>query len=246
VVDKGGEGLGSDFCRMYQAYKFCQSGSREECPSCRGTASYGSGECISNAAKCLSPADLTDAQNKCPTDPIFLDPEVKKQIAEADPKDPEKIAEEGGGGKAPPTTPPVAGAAGAAGSGGGGGLGGGGDGSAGGAAAEYGSAQESLPMGTAVGADSGGGGGGFGSGRFPTFGDEEDPTRRPSSGLSPQSSRGGGAEGLPQDVSVQNGPNVFSLSTMVYRSMCGRGSLSRCAAARPRRQLLYRPEAKRE
>jgi hypothetical protein len=223
VVDKGGEGLGSPFCSMYQAYKFCQAGARGGCPSCRGTASFSSPTCQNDPSKCMSSEQLVDAQNKCPTDPIFLNPNVQKQIADA--KNPEKIAEGTSTSKTPGAIPPSA-AGGASSGGGSSGLGGSGGTGAGGGI--EGATPESLPVGTAVQMELGNGGGGSGGSGEYNFGDEEEAGRGPA-GLTEQSVMPAGAvQGLAKDISNQFGPNVFSISSTVYRSMCSKGTLTAC------------------
>ena len=225
VVDKGGEGLGTGFCRMVTAYKFCQATGRGECPSCKGMHDYNSPVCQNDPSKCmasLSHEGLVAAKNKCPTDPLFLDPAVQKKMTEAEAGKKEtvdagqrvKVPDRLGGGGA---------------TGGGGGSGPGGAGSAARGGGLDGATPESLPVGTAVGIDTssgGGGGSGGSSGQSPTDEVEEDSKPR---GLSTESILPAeSVTGMPRDISNQFGPNVFSISSAVYKSMCGKGTLSRC------------------
>lgn len=231
VVDKSGEGLGSGFCKMVTAYRFCQAVGRTECPSCRGGALYSSAACQSDPSKCvptLSSGQLADAKNKCPTDPIFLDPTVAKAVENGEGTKP--------GDKNEPSTPvinpdktagaPVAGN----GSGGGGLGGGGGTGPIGAEGALNGATPESLPIGDANPV-SAGGAAGSGSGNYAEESSEEEENRDPASaggaaGILPAAA----VEGLPaRDVSNQFGPNLFSISSQVYRNMCAAEKFSTCA-----------------
>lgn len=230
VVDKGGEGLGSGFCNMYSAYKFCKNGARESCPSCQGTHAWDTPACQSNASLCkpvLSDSQLLNAKESCPTDPVFLDPAVQKQVVAAEEA---KKNETGGATTKPPTQPGGGTAA--------GGPAGGGNTPAGGGAdkgfiPESAGSGESRPVGTSVPVDSGGGGGGGGYG-VSSVSEEEDAEEGKPRELSSESVLPAGAvEGMAPDVSNQFGPNVFSISTAVYRQMCSTHRLTGC---RPRRR----------
>jgi len=228
VVDKGGEGLGSGFCNMYASYKFCKNGMRESCPSCQGTHAWDSPACHNDASKCkpvLSDSQLLNAKDKCPTDPIFLDPAVQKQVVAAE--EAKKNPEAGAVGK-PPTQPGGGGVAGGGGPGGGHlpGVGGGGKE---GYSPESAGSGEGAPAGTAVASPTGGSGGGYGA----QSAEDEEEGEGEGRGLSGDSIMPAAAvEGMAPDVSNQFGPNVFSISTGVYRAMCTQHRLTSCKPKR--------------
>jgi hypothetical protein len=224
VLDKKGEGLGSGFCKTYSAYQFCQKTANQQCPSCRGTHEYSSPTCQADPSKCIG-SSLSAAQSKCPSDPMFMDPAVQKQIAEA--QGAAGGTEFGSSTSSGLQTASTAAAA-AAGAAGGSGSSLGGSTAVANPGGYNGTSREALPAGTAVAMEHGGGGGFGGDGGDGSGSSNEDGTRGPA-GLNPQSA-GSGASSirLPGDISYQYGPNVFAISTTVYRSMCGRGALTRC------------------
>lgn len=70
-------GEGSEFCQVVVATQFCEKKNRETCPSCQQLARINSEGCKKDPYLCSS--QMTDddkkiAQNTCPTDPIFSDP----------------------------------------------------------------------------------------------------------------------------------------------------------------------------
>lgn len=69
VVDKKGEGMGSDFCSRANSYQFCQTSGREGCPSCQNGASS-------------TTEQLNSALNTCPSDPIFMNPAVRAKMSD--------------------------------------------------------------------------------------------------------------------------------------------------------------------
>lgn len=231
VVDKSGEGLGSGFCKMVTAYRFCQSVGRSECPSCRGSAAYSSSACQADPTKCvpsMSAGSLAEAKNKCPTDPLFLDPNVAKAVENGEGTN--TAGKDKGGTSTPVINPdktagtPVAGS----GSGGGGGLGGGGTGPVAAESALNGATPESLPIGDANAVGAGGAtGGAIGSDPEDEAEEEKrDPAAAGAGGILPASA----VEGMPaRDVSNQFGPNLFSISSQVYRNMCAAEKFSTCS-----------------
>ncbi len=232
VVDKSGEGLGSGFCKMVTAYRFCQSVGRSECPSCRGSSAYSSSACQADPTKCvpnMSAGSLADAKNKCPTDPLFLDPNVAKAVENGEGTSTAGTSKDGT--SSPVINPGQGGGSSTAGSGGtgGGALGGaGGTGPVGAEGALNGATPESVPIGDANAVGAGGAAGGV-IGLDPEEGTEED-------GRDPASGSGGGIlpasaiEGMPaRDVSNQFGPNLFSISSQVYRTMCAAEKFSTCS-----------------
>lgn len=232
VADKSGEGLGSGFCKGYTAYKFCKSVERSECPSCRGSALHSSPECQANPLKCVSSAQLSEAKNKCPSDPIFLDPAVlaaaNGDTSGSNPyKNNEPVSTAKGG-----TQTPGAGSGGASGGvGAGGALPGAGQavGLPGQGEGMNGAVPESLPGGNASAVGSGSAGN-YGEGSMA----EEEENRDPAAtGLSEGVLPASAVEGMPaRDVSNQYGPNLFSISTQVYRNLCAAEKLSTCVQRR--------------
>lgn len=232
VADKSGEGLGSGFCKGYTAYKFCKSVERSECPSCRGSALHSSPECQANPLKCVSSAQLSEAKNKCPSDPIFLDPAVlaaaNGDTSGSNPyKNNEPVSTAKGG-----TQTPGAGSGGASGGvGAGGALPGAGQavGLPGQGEGMNGAVPESLPGGNASAVGSGSAGN-YGEGSVA----EEEENRDPAAtGLSEGVLPASAVEGMPaRDVSNQYGPNLFSISTQVYRNLCAAEKLSTCVQRR--------------
>ncbi len=234
VVDKSGEGLGSGFCKMVTAYRFCQAVGRTECPSCRGQYAYSTAACQNDPTKCIpniSNEQLTDAKNKCPTDPIFLDPSVAKALENG-----EGVSNQTKNNEPVKTQAPTAGAGGSgsggSGSTGGGALGGGGAGVIGANNEGIdGATPESLPGGSANAVGSGGAGG-YGGEESVT--EEEEENRDPASaGMSDGILPASAVEGMPaRDVSNQYGPNLFSISSQVYRTLCAAEKLSTCVQRR--------------
>lgn len=229
VVDKGGEGLGSPFCKMVTAYRFCQAANRGDCPTCRGLYSYSSSECQSNPSQCVPSMNSTQietAKNNCPLDPIFADPAAVKKLEEGAKKS-EPVAENTGVGQA---TPERVGASGASMSGGNGrGLSTTGGGAQGGVAgALHGATPESLPGGTAVGMETGSSGGGGSSSFTPGEDESESGEKGSTFGSKKPLMPAEAVAGMARDVSNQNGPNIFSISTAVYRNMCSQGRLIHC------------------
>lgn len=231
VVDKGGEGLGSSFCNMVTAYKFCQASGRGECPTCRGLYSYSSPDCQNDPKKCIpsmTGSQLESAKNNCPLDPVFMDPVALKKLEEGIKKEsPTETPAKTGG-----ATPERVGSAGSAATGGTGrGLSESGPGGAGsGSGALNGTTPESLPNGIAVGMETGSSGG---SASGSSYSPEEDADEKANGGplgskkpLMPAEA----VAGMAKDVSNQFGPNIFSISTAVYRNMCSQGRLTHCKA----------------
>lgn len=232
VIDKSGEGLGSGFCKMYTAYKFCQSVGHTDCPSCRGSAAYSSPACQADPSKCvpnMSSGQLSEAQNKCPTDPVFLDPTIAKAIENGT----GTSGADGTKNNEPTKTQlPTAGGAGSTGStagGSGGGLGSAGNNPAANNETPLGGATpESLPGGNASAVGSGGAGGYGGGEESTSVG--EDEKRDPASGGGGNSILPANAvEGMPaRDVSNRFGPNLFSISSEIYRTRCAEERFTTC------------------
>ncbi len=219
VADKQGEGLGSAFCKKVTAYRFCQMAGRQQCPSCKNQNSAWASN--NNAGQ------LADAQKTCPTDPVFLDPAVLKQV---------------NGATGIGTSAPAAGSTTSATDrlssavdtpGVGGGTGGGAMGGAGGAGSTAnnptGGVHEGAYTGPSLadGAGYGGGGGGGASDDGSASGPGYDPAsvngiakRGPAATLASQ--------GGPKDVAVQYGPSVFSIQSTTYRDMCAKGRFLHC------------------
>ncbi len=233
VVDKSGEGLGSAFCKMVTAYNFCKAGGRGECPSCRGMYAYSSPACQNDPSKCLpfGVKDLKEAKIKCPSDPVFLDPNVLK-LAEQ--------KESGAGEQGDYPSERTAGSAGG-GSGGSGiiyGPGGSGQGAviggAGGTGSGVGGAldgatPESRPIGSAT-AMTTGSGGGYSSQAARSESSEDDSSYRApgSAGRGQTVLPAGPVAGLSADVSNQFGPNLFSIASTIYRDMCAKEKFTTC------------------
>lgn len=72
------QGAGSDYCQIVIASQYCERSGREACPSCQNLARMSSDACKENPSVCLPQMTAEDkqmAQNTCPTDPIFSDPQ---------------------------------------------------------------------------------------------------------------------------------------------------------------------------
>lgn len=77
VVDKKGEGMGSEYCKLANAHRFCQVSGRSECPSCQNLSMNSSFTCVYNPSSCRpqnSTEQIEKARSSCPSDPMFLDP----------------------------------------------------------------------------------------------------------------------------------------------------------------------------
>ena len=73
VIDKRGEGTGTNFCSYALSYRYCQTAGREQCPSCLKV--YAQASCGASAASCLAESSsgaMEKAKATCPDDPIFL------------------------------------------------------------------------------------------------------------------------------------------------------------------------------
>jgi hypothetical protein len=216
VADKQGEGLGSAFCKKATAYKFCQMAGRSECPSCKNLNSPWAG---------TNQAMLADAQNTCPTDPMFLDAAVQQQMNNPTA---DTNTSTNTGSVATQSLDRLGNSAGSAAGGAGGGMstqsqGSGGAGSVTpgqGSGISEGYNGPSLAMGTGYG---GGGGGSYeGGASGPGYQPESvngNTNRAPSSVTVP---------GEPRDVARQYGPSIFSIQSTTYRDMCNRGRFLHC------------------
>jgi hypothetical protein len=154
-----------------------------------------------------------------------LDPEVQKQISAGKTEDPTKPAPEFGGTKS--TERVGSGVSGSTGGSSGSLAGAGANGAGSGQGSLNGATPESLPVGTSVDMSTGGGGGARGPGSLSEASSEEESkngapfTKQP---LLPAQA----VAGLAKDVSNEFGPNLFSISTTVYRNMCAAGRLVHC------------------
>lgn len=224
VLDKRGEGLGSGFCRKYSAFKFCQQSGRGSCPSCLSLAASSSPTCLASPESCMaqnSPDQLERARSTCPSDPIFADPSMQKgsgsQIST------QSVDSKDNNWKSGTGKDRVGGASGT------GAMGGSGSGSS---LSSSASANSNLggssTNGTGLSQGSGnsmdvgasGGSGGYSSGGSD---DSITPFRVQSHQLNPKGLAAKDTttgEPLAVDVSRQQGPSLFSISTSTYQSLC--------------------------
>ncbi len=217
VVDKRGEGLGTSFCRTYQAYKFCQQTGRAHCPSCTNLNASMSETCMRNPQLCMdqnSPQQVERAKSDCPSDPIFSDP--TKQIGAS------KISTQ----SAPQeTTDSAAKVATGAGSALGSASGGGGSGLSSASTdatletgyANGGAMSEGPAQGINVGIQGGGGGGGGGFTLESSTDSEQDPQSAAGTDnrLPAQNSLS-----LPSDVANTQSETLFAISSRTYQKLC--------------------------
>lgn len=229
IVDKRGEGLGTSFCQDVMATNFCAQDGRGQCPSCMKRASAGC-----TGPDCLqenSPEMMKKAQETCPSDPMFMNGGFVTKKEDAT-----KSTELN-------TNVPAAGAAGAGGSAlsstaSSAGLGAGGGGGSGGMGADGtpapvvgGATPEGTPQGLSVNfSDGGGAGGGYspennseGDGRSPAA---FNPAKFDESKGLPAAAVAGLAA---RDVSIPQGPSIFSIGSAAIKTYCSRKDLKGCS-----------------
>lgn len=219
VADKQGEGMGSAFCGKANGFRFCQTSGREQCPSCQS---------ITNWSTSLSTDQLKSAQSTCPSDPMFADPAIVAQIGALPPPSPTGTPPDPvtGGVKdvaaKSSTTGAVSGATGGGSlSTGTGSISGSVTSGQGGLAEGNQSGVGSLDMTSGSGGSSGSGGG------------DSESSSSSGSRMGTQSASGprapaGALISNAADVANQYGPNIFSISTTTYKSLCSRGKLLHC------------------
>lgn len=225
VIDKRGEGLGSNFCRKFSAHKFCQQSGRGSCPSCLSLAATNSPTCMAQPELCIaqnSPEQLERARSSCPSDPVFSDPTLTQK------GDSKISAQSVKGSDAANTsgkdrlgkTSSLGGSSGSTGGGSGlSGSGAGGYNESATSSGAHGGISEGHGNAMDLGVSGSGGGGGSSSG-----GEDSIPPFRI------QSAAPGGKKGDPKDssgsapmatdVARQQGPNLFSISTSAYQALC--------------------------
>ncbi|MGE0527865.1 MAG: hypothetical protein AB7P49_12425, partial [Bdellovibrionales bacterium] len=234
VIDKKGEGVGTEYCKHINAYNFCQIDGREKCPSCRSLKASQSAECLSAPELCSaenSAQAKEAARESCPTDPMFIDTTFAKTETGSpatsydldsgnDRVATQSEANSTGGGTYGSTQSSVLGGAAR-------------EGAASTTAISYATASvtgRSSPSG-AYGSGSGGTGGSSGgsstsqvnsAARTPLSSHERGPAGGTDPTLMPASAVSGMMDG---SISNQNGPSVFSIATSTYRSLCRRGEL---------------------
>ncbi|MBU6408740.1 MAG: hypothetical protein KGS44_16705, partial [Alphaproteobacteria bacterium] len=215
VVDKRGEGMSSPFCRRYSAYKFCQQTGRGHCPSCISLNASMSDTCMRSPELCGNenlPQQLEQAKDSCPMDPIFADPNRQKansskistQYSTSSTKDSEGKSGARG----------ASSSGGSAGASGGAGGSSGGAGAGGGAALDSGGALAEAPgrgVNTSAEAYGGGGAGGYSS-QSSEESEKEASSEENAGARNPQAQAG-----PTQDIAVQRGQNLFSISSDVYK-----------------------------
>jgi hypothetical protein len=217
VADKQGEGMGSSFCGKANGYRFCQTSGREQCPSCQS---------LTNWSTSLSTDQLKQAQNTCPSDPMFADPAIAAQLNNnsngSATDNPATSTLEGplpsGNNQLANATNFSTGAPAAS----------SGAGSNAGRASlgkEAGIAEGTAVGGGSIDLNSGTGGGSS------WHGDDEEHNSGHKIGL--QSATGprapaGQLVSKATDVANQFGPNIFSISTSTYRALCTRGRFLHC------------------
>lgn len=225
VADKTGEGLGSGFCKMYSAYKFCKSNAASsECPSCRGSYAFSTPQCQADPLQCIPVDALKNAQTSCPLDPLFSDPKTAAEIAKLvennekknDPPATQIPGQTGSGG----STTGNNGSGGLAVGGGGGNPGGYSEGQGGGAGSGYGAVPESASGGA------GGGGGGYAAA---SLGEEAGEAAADGAGAG-QGSAETADSAAASDVGNRYGHTLFSITSAVYKGRCERGLFNPCRA----------------
>ncbi|HMN67213.1 MAG TPA: hypothetical protein PKC28_01620 [Bdellovibrionales bacterium] len=215
LVDKKGEGMGSDFCTSANNRSFCAQAGNANCPSCQ-----------SGGAGASTGAQLKQASQTCPGDPTFMDPTTQAKIAAEDKTATGAQPRSVTGAKAATTGAAAAGIGGGSGSAAGAASGVAPDGST---LATGEAASEGMPKGINMGVDGGGGGGYSGPGGGSTFDMDE-------GSLKPGAFKPGGkavagqtlSAAAAKEVSQQYGPNVFAISTNVIKSMCSQRRLNNC------------------
>ena len=253
VIDKRSEGLGSSFCSLANAHRYCQTPGRETCPSCikvYAQASCQSLACIGQTSTSLNsgkqPGCLDDPSYLTPVNGAMASPEVKaigqlsgggtgiangsaaSQLVNSGSSSaylaPASLGSLGAGG----------GGAGGSGSTGGGAVGsgaaGGGGGAAGGAASNREDSAGSIIGSMDVGG-AGGGGGGGGSGDSPYIANEERilgalDVKAAFDGLKREPAAA--AVGVAADVSNAYGPSIFSIGSGAIHGFCVRGRIPSC------------------
>jgi hypothetical protein len=216
VADKQGEGMGSSFCGKANGYRFCQTSGREQCPSCQS---------LTNWSTALSTDQLKQAQNTCPSDPMFADPAIAAQLNTPNGSATDNPATSTLEGPLPTGNNQLANAT---------NFSTGAPGTASGPGSNAGRASlgkdEGIAEGTAVGGgsidlNSGTGGGSSWHG--------EDNEHNSSNRMGLQSATSprapaGQLVSKTTDVANQFGPNIFSISTSTYRALCTRGRFLHC------------------
>lgn len=251
VIDKRGEGLGSQYCGLANAYRYCQTPGRESCPSCIKVYAQSSCQgvgCIAQTSTSVSAAKKPNCQD----DPSYLTPGSGSFGI----TNPVAVAQLTGGGSSGATTgssasglaytgsgsgylapaslsgmsTASAGRGGSDSGGGGGGLGsGGGQAAAGGAGSNREDTAGQI-IGSADVAGGGGGGGGSGGDSPWIAGEERDlaslDVMKAFDGKKNEPANA--VAGVAADVSNAYGPSIFSIGSGAIHGFCVRGRIPNC------------------
>lgn len=233
-----GEGVGTPFCKVVVATKYCSQSGRDKCPSCVQLAINKSPICANDPALCLaqnSPDQINQAKQTCPTDPAFSDPTfVAGGGAQLPPNlrggSPAVLPQQDGLGQTTTAAGGGSGGPSVAGTGGSNGSGGISTSSIRPASAAGGHAGDGVSEGRGGVASRGGfasGGGVAARGGDHTGGGYAMGSRETASvgGYRPASA---GNSGPASDVQGQYGPSVFALGSQTIRNRCAAGKLLNC------------------
>lgn len=232
-VGANGEGIGTPFCKVVVATKYCSQSGRDKCPSCVQLAINKSPICVNDPALCLaqnSPDQINQAKQTCPTDPAFSDPTfVAGGGAQLPPNlrggTPAVLPQKDGLGQTTIAAGGGSGGPSVAGTGGSNGSGGISTSSIRPASAAGGYAGDGVSEGRGGGAFRGSDhmGAGDRTGGGYAMGSRE--TASVGGGYRPSSA---GHSGPASDVQGQYGPSVFALGSQIIRNRCAAGKLLNC------------------
>lgn len=219
VKGKEGEGMGSDFCKSSNAYKYCKVAGRTDCPSCKAQSNPWP----------LTTEQIKQGQNSCPTDPMFLDPAVRAQLntPPTNTLPPPKLPAADDSLGVTPTNPDQIAVTTQSSGGSSGGFGTQSTGGADGAGTVAGDGiAEGRPNGMSL--DTTGGSGGGNSSTYDSSSYNFGGPKPASVGGAVKDGRDPAGLTANGEVANQYGPNLFSIQTTTYKSLCERNRLMHC------------------
>lgn len=212
---KDGEGMGSEFCKKSNAFKYCKVAGRTDCPSCKS---------LSNPWP-LTGEQLKASQNTCPTDPMFLEPAVQAQLNNTTTTPPSTTGNTSTGyGTGTTGNDNIALQAQSMGGGSGGGFGTQSGGTGGAGEISGGGIAEGTPNGMNMTTTGSGGG----SSANYQSGSYQPSSRNGAPGTGATAPRGPAGVTANGEVANQYGPSIFTIQTATYRSLCSRNRLMHC------------------
>ncbi len=224
VVDKTGEGMGSKYCKLANAHRFCQVSGRSECPSCQNLTVNSTFTCVFSPESCRaenSSEQLEKARANCPSDPMFLDPNLTADADATPAISVDATNDTLGSNDTAPKDRLQASTPGSSGSGTNAVLPSGSNGST--TAIGQSAVSEGKSSGDSLSMQTAGGGAGGGSYNYtPEVSDESDATRSAASAANADVTVAGSAQA---EVASQQSDSIFSISSQTYLALCHKKQL---------------------